>query len=184
MLTSLFIAIALSMDSFAVSLSCCPQGGGKRLGNAAKIAASFSAFQAGIAALGFLMGAYFLPTISSFDHWLAFFILCYIGAKMVADSRTGKKCPAEKSLALEKLALLSFATSIDALAVGISFALLHLDAAITIALIAIVTFVLSFAGAYLSGRLREAFGNKAECFGGLLLIAIGAKILREHTCML
>ncbi|MFA6214626.1 MAG: manganese efflux pump MntP family protein [Candidatus Micrarchaeia archaeon] len=181
MLVPLLIAIGLSMDSFAVSLACGVAGRAKRLWHSAKIALSFAAFQSGMALIGYLLGESFLPLISSLDHWLAFFLLLYIGARMVIDSGKPKKCPAEKKLTLRKLLLLSLATSIDALAVGISFAFLKIDPAATLALIAVVTFALSFSGAYLSGRLREAIGRKAELAGGLVLVAIGVKILLEHT---
>jgi putative Mn2+ efflux pump MntP len=184
MLTSLFIAIGLSMDSFAVSLACGATARAARLANATKIALSFSIFQSGMAGIGFLLGATFLSLISSIDHWLAFLLLIYIGARMIADSRKAKECPLEKVPSLRRLALLSFATSIDALAVGISFAFLGLDAGLTIMLIGAVTFAFSFTGAYLSGYLRETIGRKAELLGGLVLIAIGVKIVLEHTIIL
>lgn len=181
MLLSLLIAIGLSMDSFAVSLACGASGKGKRLAHSSKIALSFAFFQSGMAGIGYVLGASFLPLISSLDHWLAFLLLSYIGARMAIGSFKGKKCPYEKGLTIHKLVLLSLATSLDALAVGISFAFLGLDPALTLALIALVTFAFSFSGAYLSGRLREKIGARAELIGGLVLVLIGVKILLEHT---
>jgi len=183
MLASIFIAIGLSMDSFAVSMACGSGSKSHRLKKAAVIAASFAFFQSLAAVVGFFAGVSFLPAISSFDHWAAFLLLAYIGGRMVHSSFLPQpKCVADQGPG--KLVLLSIATSIDALAVGVSFALLRVDIAFNAAVIAFVTFAFSFSGAYFGSRLRESIGRKAELFGGLVLIAIGVKILLEHTGIL
>lgn len=181
MFTALLIAIGLSMDSFAVSISCGVRRVEHRLRNAAQIALSFSVFQSLAAVAGFFVGASFLPLVSSLDHWVAFLMLAYIGGRMVHASFSPQRqgCPGAHGFG--RLVFLSVATSIDALAVGISFAMLHQDIALNAAMIALVTFCFSFCGAYSGSRMRGALGRKAELFGGLVLIAIGLKILFEHT---
>ena len=183
MLTSLLIAIGLSMDSFAVAIACGSHSGKQRLKKAASIALSFSFFQSIAAVIGFLAGMSFLPVISSLDHWAAFLLLAYIGGRMVHSSFLPQpKC--EGAQGTHRLVFLSIATSIDALAVGASFALLRADIILNAAMIALVTFAFSFFGSYFGSRLRGAFGRKAELLGGLVLIAIGLKILIEHTAFL
>jgi manganese efflux pump family protein len=180
MLVPLLISIGLSMDSFAASLACGQAGKKRRFSSAAKIATSFAAFQGGMAVVGYVLGASFLSIISSFDHWAVFLTLSYLGLSMIADSKKGKRCPVKNNLSMKKIAVLSFATSLDALAVGIGFALLRLDVPLTVLLLTAVTFAFSFIGVYFGGRLREAMSGKAEVFGGLVLLAIGVKILIEH----
>ena len=181
MLLALFIALGLSMDSFAVSLACGISSKKNRARHAVVLASSFCFFQTSLAALGWFAGSAFISVIEPFDHWVAFILLSYVGGKMAYESVFGEKIKCERHPGMAKLALLSIATSVDALAVGIGFAFMGADPAAYLSAIAVVTFILSFIGAYFGSHLREALGRKAELFGGAVLIAIGIKILLEHT---
>jgi len=181
MLTALLIAIGLSMDSFAVAMACGATSGKNRLGNAAILSFSFCFFQTALAAIGWFAGFAFLSAIESYDHWIAFILLCYVGGKMVYESIFGAKIKCDKSLGLARVVTLSLATSMDALAVGIGFAFMGVGPAVYLLAIAAVTLALSFIGAYFGSHMRATLGRNAELFGGVVLIAIGVKILLEHT---
>ncbi|MFA6908232.1 MAG: manganese efflux pump MntP family protein [Candidatus Micrarchaeia archaeon] len=181
MLLALFIALGLSMDSFAVAIACGAASRKNRLRHAAILSLSFCFFQAALAAIGWLAGFAFLSAIEAYDHWAAFILLCYVGGKMIHEAAFGRKIKCGKPAGARKIVLLSLATSMDALAVGIGFAFMGADPAFYLAAIAAVTFALSFIGAYFGSCLRETLGRKAELLGGAVLIAIGVKILLEHT---
>lgn len=180
------IAIGLSMDAFAVSL-------GKGLGmsrlsyrRVVIIAAFFGGFQAAMPLFGWLLGRQFEQYITSVDHWIAFALLSFIGVKMLREAgRDGNECLAyEERLQLRELFVLAVATSIDALAVGITFAFLKVSILPSVALIGVTTFALSAAGAVVGYRFGAKFKNKAEMAGGVILILIGIKILLEHLGIL
>ena len=180
-LTILLIALGLAMDAFAVSIAHGITSKTLRSGNALKLAISFGSFQAFMPALGWLAGLSLLDLISGVDHWAAFGLLFFIGCKMVYESF--KMTPSEKEhkkLTMPILLMLSVATSIDALAVGLSFAFLKIAVTIPIMIIGSVTFMLSFLGVTFGSKLGKFFENKIEIIGGLVLIAIGMKILFEH----
>jgi putative Mn2+ efflux pump MntP len=181
MLLALFIALGLSMDSFAVSIACGASSKKNRLSHAAILSLSFCFFQAGFAAMGWFAGVAFLSSIEAYDHWAAFLILSYVGGKMVYESVFGERIKCDNSFGAAKIVSLSIATSMDALAVGVGFAFMGIDPAVYLSAIAAVTFTLSFIGAYFGSRMREALGRNAELFGGLVLVAIGIRILFEHT---
>jgi len=179
----LLIAVGLAMDAFAVSvangITTTKQD---RTGNALKMATFFGSFQAFMPVIGWSVGLLLLNLISGIDHWVAFGLLAFIGGRMIyeAVARNGK---GEKTttLSVHVLLMLSIATSIDALAVGVSFAFLQV-ASILVPVLVIggVTFLLSFSGAFLGYRLGRFFGREIEVTGGLILIGIGLKILIEH----
>jgi len=178
LLDLLLIALGLAMDCFAVALGAGVAEGEGRIRNALRIALAFGAFQAGMLVLGWGAGTLVLGIIAPFDHWVAFALLAAIGVKMILESREDEEAPPDLTLAT--LLLLSVATSIDSLAAGISFAVLTPDIMVPAVVIGTVTFGIALAGALLGGRIRKAYGKGMELVGGLVLIAIGIRILLEH----
>jgi len=179
--TLLLIAIGVSADAFAVALG---KGLGMRRLNyrhAVLIALAFGVFQAVMPLVGWLVGTQFQSLITSIDHWIAFGLLALVGGKMLyeAFSKGGDE-KEDDGLRVRELLLLSFATSIDALAVGISFAFLEVDILPAVALIGATTAVLSFAAVLIGHRAGTRFKRPAEIAGGLILIGIGTKILFDH----
>ncbi|MEG2951206.1 MAG: manganese efflux pump MntP family protein [Clostridia bacterium] len=184
----IFIAIGLSMDAFAVALckGLCMKK--LNLAHATIIALFFGVFQGVMPLLGWFLGTQFEHYITPVDHWIAFALLCYIGGKMIWDalheSSEGVACTSEPKLNLRELFVLAIATSIDALAVGITFAFLKVDIVPAVLLIGGITFVLSFAGVVIGHKFGNRFQKKAEVAGGAVLILIGTKILLEHLGVL
>jgi putative Mn2+ efflux pump MntP len=173
------IAAGLSMDAFAVSLST---GMALRCTaiDAFKLAFFFGFFQFMMPVIGWAGASSFSSLISSIDHWIAFALLSLIGIKMIYESLKkdeNRECPV---LNLRTLFILAIATSIDALAVGISFAFLNVSIVKPVIIIGLVTFSFSLAGVYIGKKSGHFFEKKMELFGGLILILIGIKILAEH----
>jgi len=180
----LFIAIGLAMDAFAVSITSGIRIRNLRIKHAFKIAIFFGSFQAFMPVIGWLAGLSLRDFISEIDHWIAFGLLSLIGCKMIYESITID--PSEKKLDplnVYVLLILAIATSIDALAVGVSFAFLKVLIATPIIVIGIVTFLLSFIGVFIGNKLGHFFEKKIEIIGGLILIGIGVKILVEHLAL-
>ena len=175
------LAVGLSMDAFAVSVSSAMTIDNLRKRDAAKFGLFFGVFQAGMPLLGWLCGCAFSSYVITFDHWVAFVLLSFIGGKMILEAvREEDECR-ENPLAFSVLLVLAIATSIDALAVGVTFAFMPgLPVLPSVALIGAVTFVISTCGALLGKKAGSALGTKAELVGGLILIGIGLKILVEH----
>lgn len=182
----LLIAIGLSMDAFAVSIckglsmkSSC----GK---NAAIIGLFFGGFQALMPFIGWALGCQFESIITEYDHWIAFALLLFIGGKMVIESMKpdDENEDEEYKLNIRELFLLAIATSIDALAVGVTFAFLQVSIVSSITLIGITTFLFSFAGVYIGNKFGLKFKSGAELAGGVILVLIGVKILLEHLGIL
>ncbi|MBS3906180.1 MAG: manganese efflux pump [Syntrophaceae bacterium] len=180
-LTLLLIAFGLAMDAFAVSISKGMTIKRQRANHALRIGIFFGSFQAMMPLIGWSAGLTLRDLISGVDHWIAFGLLSLIGCKMIYEStkREGQKKEAGP-LNLLTLLVLSIATSIDALAVGISFALLNILIVTPILVIGTVTFALSFLGVLIGNRIGRFFEKKIEVIGGLILIGIGVKILIEH----
>lgn len=183
----LSIGVGLSMDAFAVAL--CKGLGMKRINyrHAFVIALFFGAFQMLMPLLGWALGTQFERFITPIDHWIAFGLLAFIGAKMLVDAfRGGEDADAEASggaagkLDVRELFMLAVATSIDALAVGITFAFLRVDILPASSLIGVTTFVISFVGVAVGNRFGARFEKPATIVGGVVLILIGVKILVEH----
>lgn len=185
------LAIGLCFDTFAVSLTggICLNVRLKWL-QTVKIFSFFALFQAGFAFIGWLLGYSVSTYIEKYDHWIAFLLLLYIGGKMVFEGlskeKEGEECGKNKINLLDtkQLSLLSIATSIDALAVGISLAMINLDkvkVGVGLTMIFAVTALASLVGLLSGNRLGSRFGKKSELVGGVILIAIGVKILLEHT---
>ncbi len=181
LLTPALIGIGLSMDCFAVSLAIGTTTKTRLIYAAAIIALCFSAFQAGMTIIGWAAGVSLIGFISAYDHWVAFILLAIVGGKMIWEGIRGSEdqAPIER-IRIVPLIVLSFATSIDALAVGISFGVLQTAVFIPAIIIGVVCFGISFAGVMLGERLESFLGNKMEIFGGVILILIGLRILMEH----
>lgn len=177
----ILIAFGLAMDAFAVSITSGITIKHLKLNHALRIAGSFGAFQAIMPLIGWLAGLSLINYISGIDHWVAFALLTFIGCKMIYESTRMEAVHKENNpLNPKMLLLLSIATSIDALAVGISFAILQIAIATPMIVIGTITFALSFMGAFAGSKLGHLFENRIETAGGLILIAIGIEILLEH----
>ncbi len=177
----MLIAVGLAMDSFAVSITSGTTMKDPHINNALKIAMFFGLFQAGMPIIGWLAGLSVIELISGIDHWIAFGLLGLIGCRMIYESiKTETKKTEINYLSVHVLLMLSVATSIDALAVGLSFAFLRISIATPIVVIGIVTFLLSFLGVFAGNRFEKFFGKRIKTVGGLILIGIGMKILLEH----
>ena len=170
------------MDAFAVALvkGLCSKD--SRIRTMLKIGLYFGVFQGFMVWAGYLLGSSFSSIINSFDHWIAFILLTLIGGKMFYEGLKPKdlSCEVDPKTDIKSMVTISIATSIDALAVGISFAFLDLPIISTSILIGCITFVISCVGVFLGKKGASWLGNKAELLGGLVLIAIGVKILVEH----
>ena len=178
------IGVGLSMDAFAVSI-CKGLGMEKlRWRQGLLVGMFFGGFQALMPLIGWLLGRQFEKYITSVDHWIAFILLGYIGGKMIWDAFHSEEetCPA--SFRLRELTMLAVATSIDALAVGITFAFLKVDILPAVSLIGVTTFVISLAGVRIGHRFGSKYKDKATLAGGIILCLIGLKILLEHLGML
>lgn len=178
----LLIAVGLSMDSLAVSITCGIILKRFRIKHIFRIALFMGLFQGIMPLIGYMAGISFQKYIESFDHWIAFTLLTYLGGKMLYEGIFSKdddsKCiDPTKAATLLGLAI---ATSIDALAVGLSFALLHIEVIEPVIIIGFTTFILSFIGAAFSSKFGNRINLKMEIIGGIILIGIGIKILIDH----
>lgn len=181
LLTPAVIGIGLSMDCFAVSLAIGTTTKTRLVYAAAFIAFFFGAFQAGMTFVGWLAGSSVIGLISAYDHWIAFILLAIVGGKMIWEGLRGGEEEAHiEAVQLIPVIVLSLATSIDALAVGVSFGVLQTAVLIPAIIIGLVCFGISFAGVMLGERLEDILGNKMEIIGGLILILIGINILAGH----
>ena len=179
-ITILLIALGLAMDSFSVAIANGLATKTFKIIKALKISAFFGFFQAIMPIIGWYAGVHILDLISDFDHWVAFFLLTFIGSRMIYESIRKKSNTIVSSLSIKVLLILSISTSIDALAVGLSLSLLKVSIIIPAIVTGVVTFSLSFFGVYLGGRFGRVLKNRVESLGGLILVAIGLKILLEH----
>ena len=174
------IAVGLSMDAFAVSVCkglAMPKCTFKK---AAIVGLWFGGFQALMPAIGYILGAQFQEAIASIDHWIAFVLLALIGGNMIHEALDNDEEEADASLDVKPMFLLAVATSIDALAIGITFAFLKVNIIPAVCFIGIVTFISSFAGVKIGNVFGARYKNKAEIVGGVILILLGLKILLEH----
>jgi len=182
----LLLAVGLSMDAFAVSLCKGLAIGKIRLKHALTVGAWFGGFQALMPLAGYFLGAQFSAYIAAFDHWVAFVLLGAIGANMIREafSRDDAAASTGASLAFGAMLTLAVATSIDALAVGVSFAFLSVDIARAAGVIGVTTFILSAAGVCLGAQAGSRYEKRAELLGGVILVLLGFKILLEHLGIL
>ncbi len=177
----LIIAVSLSMDAFAVSICKGLSTGRPRLGHCLCCGGWFGGFQALMPLLGWLLGARFQGMIVSVDHWIAFGLLGLTGFNMVRESRAGEAEELNGSFSPRAMLPLAVATSIDALAVGVTFAFLQVDIVPAVLFIGATTLVLSAIGVKVGSIFGDRLKSKAELAGGLILIGMGSKILLEHT---
>ena len=177
----LIIAVGVSMDAFAVSI--CKGLSVKRLHPSYMISAAlwFGGFQALMPLIGYFVGISFADMVSEVDHWIAFVLLAIIGGKMIREAcQKDEDCEYNPDFSTKTMFLLAVATSIDALAVGVSFAFLGVDIWTSVLVIGLMTGAFSALGVQLGNIFGCRFKSKAEFVGGLILIAIGLKILLEH----
>ena len=174
------IGVALSMDAFAVSICKGLSVDKVEAKHLLTAGVYFGGFQALMPMLGFLLGFKFEKLIVSVDHWIAFVLLAIIGGNMIREALSDEEPERDASFSFRTMLPLAVATSIDALAVGISFAFLGVSIVKAAALIGITTFILSAAGVYVGNIFGAKYKSKAEIAGGAVLILIGLKILLEH----
>ena len=175
------LAVGLSMDAFAVSICKGLSVQKLEVKHCLICGLYFGGFQALMPLIGWLLGIRFQSLITNVDHWIAFILLGIIGFNMIKESRNKdeEECP-DASFSVKTMLTLAVATSIDALAVGVTFAFLDVAIVPAIIFIGLTTFVCSFVGVKIGNVFGNRFESKAEFFGGLVLIAIGVKILIEH----
>lgn len=177
----LITAVALSMDAFAVSICKGLSAGKPKTKHYFIIGAWFGGFQAIMPTLGYLLGSAFEKYITSIDHWVAFVLLGLIGANMIKEGCSKEEEDVNSSFAFKTMFLLAVATSIDALAVGVTYALLpDINIVAAVLSIGIITFCLSAAGLKIGSVFGLKFKSKAEIAGGVILVLMGIKILLEH----
>lgn len=180
-MTALFIAVSLAMDAFAVSLAVAAAGQAHSLRARFRLAFHFGLFQAGMTALGYLVGSRVAGWIDGFDHWVALALLAYVGVQMVRSGLDPERecfdCDPSRG---RTLVMLCVATSLDALAVGLGMAILHTPILAPAIVIGVVTLGLSAFGLRAGSGLGDRFGKRMEVVGGLILIAIGARIVVSH----
>ena len=182
-LETIFIAIGLAMDAFAVSVCKGLSTFKMNWKKAFVIAVYFGVFQMVMPLLGFLLGIGFSEWIETIDHWIAFILLSFIGVKMIKES-FDKSENVDDKIDFKTMSILAIATSIDALAIGITYAFLDVkNCLFSFSLIGIITFIISLFGVIIGNKFGTKYGNKAELVGGLILIFIGTKILIEHTIL-
>ncbi len=181
-LTIIVIAIGLAMDAFAVSIATGATYKKTGINHAFRIAFAFGGFQAIMPVVGWLSGLTLRNFIKDYDHWIAFTLLAFIGGKMIYKSFKIKRAQEQTdTLSAAMLLVLALATSIDALAVGITFSfLLAGSLVIAVIIIGLITFVFSYAGFYIGKSFGHFFETGIVALGGLILLAIGTKILLEH----
>ena len=177
------IAVSLSMDAFAVSVCKGLSTSRATLGRCLLCGAYFGGFQALMPLAGWLLGVRFQGVIASIDHWIAFVLLGLIGFNMVREALSGEEDCLDGSFTPRAMLPLAVATSIDALAVGVTFAFLRVDILAEACLIGATTFVLSAAGVWTGAVFGGRFRTKAELAGGVVLMLMGLKILAEHTLL-
>lgn len=186
------VALGVSMDAFAVAICKGLSFRKASARNAGIVALYFGTFQAAMPLIGYFLGMQFNEHITAYDHWFAFILLGVIGFNMIKESRD-KTCEIvdevssrvnngaiERGLGFKTMSILAIATSIDALAVGITFAFLKVDIASAVILIGMVTFIISFLGVKIGNIFGVKYKSNAELAGGIILMAMGAKILIEH----
>jgi putative Mn2+ efflux pump MntP len=176
----LLIAVGLAMDAFAVALGAGTSGHGRHPRPAVRLAFHLGLFQFLMPVVGWFLGVRLARMIEDYDHWVAFALLAFVGAHMIWESfQHEEQLTADPTKGL-RLVTLSVATSLDALAVGLSLAMLQITIWYPSAVIGVVTGALSLLGIYLGNRLRGSFGKRMEFVGGLVLIGIGVRIVLTH----
>ena len=174
------IGISLAMDAFAVSI--CKGLSMKKINwkKAIIIGLYFGGFQALMPLIGYLLGEAFESLVTQIDHWIIFILLFIIGLNMIRESFQDESKNINDNVSFKIMIVLAIATSIDALAVGITFAFLEVNILLSVLIIGIITFIISLLGVKIGNKFGDKYENKAELLGGIILILIGVKILLEH----
>lgn len=179
-IAELFIlAVGLSMDAFAVSICKGLSLGNIKVKHMCIAGAWFGGFQALMPLIGYFLGSFFAESITKYSHWIAFILLLYLGVSMMKESMDKEVEELDNCMDIKTMFLLAVATSIDALAVGVTFAFLEVAIVPAISFIGVVTFVCSAVGVKIGSLFGTKYKSKAELFGGLVLVLIGVKILLE-----
>ena len=178
-----FIGVGLAMDAFAVAVCKGLSMKNFCLKKAFIIACYFGFFQAFMPMIGYFLGVSFEHVVEAIDHWIAFFLLGIIGIKMISESFNSEVDNKNEKTDLKTMLVLSVATSIDALAVGITFAFLKVNILLSITLIGSITLLVTLFGVKIGNKFGDKLENKAEIVGGIILIIIGLKILLEHLVL-
>ena len=173
------LAVGLSMDAFAVAICKGLAMGKTDLKKCFIVGVWFGGFQMLMPPAGYFLGISFADSIKAFDHWIAFVLLCFIGGKMIVEA-FGQEEAGDSSLSFKNMLVLAVATSIDALAVGVSFAFLGTDIAKPAVIIGLTTLLLSMLGVKIGSAFGTKYKSRAEIAGGVILILLGFKILFEH----
>ena len=184
LLTLLTLAVGLAMDAFAVSICKGLAMREKVLKKGIIVGLWFGGFQALMPTIGFFLGTQFKDQITSIDHWIAFVLLGLLGINMVKEALSNDEEQADDSIAVKEMFMLAVATSIDALAVGITFAFLNVHIVSAALMIGVCTFLISFAGVKIGNIFGTKYKSKAELAGGIILILLGFKILFEQLHIL
>ena len=174
------LSIGLAMDAFAVSICKGLSMPRMKWKNAIIIGLYFGYFQALMPALGYLLGVNFQDRISNIDHWVAFILLAVIGINMIKEAISKDNDVHNDSIKFKDMIVLAIATSIDALAIGITFAFLNVNLILAISLIGVITFIISVLGVKVGNIFGDKYEKKAEFAGGIILILLGIKRLLEH----
>ena len=179
-ITLFVLAVGLSMDAFAVAV--CKGLAMKKMSwkNAVIVGLWFGTFQALMPVIGYFLGVSFADRIKSVDHWIAFVLLALIGGNMIREAFGKEEERASADLDVKTMFIMAVATSIDALAVGVTFAFLNQNMPLAVSLIGVTTFMLSMLGVKVGNLFGVKYKSKAEFIGGLILILLGAKILLKH----
>lgn len=176
----LFLAVALAMDAFSVSVTDGLVVNNFKVTDAIKIGLFFGAFQFIMPCIGNFLASFAAVYIESFDHWIAFGLLAFLGIRMIWEAVRGEDELPQNPLKISTLFLMAIATSIDALAAGVSLAAVSAPIIFSSTVIGVVAFIFSFAGMYIGRKFGDILGSKAEIAGGVILILIGTKTLLEH----
>lgn len=177
------LAVGVSMDAFAVSICKGLSVRKVRPSHMLSTGLWFGGFQALMPLIGYFVGIYFADLVSSIDHWIAFVLLAYIGYQMIRESRLDEYDDVSPDFSFRTMFAMAVATSIDALAVGISFAFLKVDIWTSVLIIGLTTGLFSMAGVHVGNVFGSRYKSTAELFGGIILVIIGVKILIEHTLL-
>lgn len=178
----ILLAVVLAMDAFAVSV--CKGISVKELGvkHGISCAVYFGFFQALMPLIGYFAGKSLATVIADYDHWVAFILLSFIGISMIRESRSDKEVSSD--FGFKGMIIMALATSIDALAIGVTLAFLNVDIIVAAGFIGIITAIISYIGVMLGNIIGKKYGKTAELVGGIVLIILGAKILFEHLGLL
>jgi putative Mn2+ efflux pump MntP len=178
---SILVAVGLAMDAFAVSLGVSTTGQARDFRSGFRLAFHFGLFQSLMAFLGWLLGSTIASLIANFDHWVAFALLAYVGINMIRSGLSQEKERVMPNPSRGRmLVILAVATSLDAMAVGLSMAMIGGPVALPIVLIGVVTLTLSTIGILTGNKLGEKFGKRMEIIGGVILITIGVRVVISH----